>query len=186
MTEISFTSKIVPMYWQDFHKLTSSFSRDNFVDYPWAISSSRVAKDVFTQRICDCTSCLITNGDKALLMHLLPANKDNHIFSNVLNFLRNNLDLKDKNLQAVLVGSKNTKPSQDIWNKFVDLLDYLKIPTTILKNGQSPTHLAYRTSTDEVLVSNLQIGDAVLKKESPMQALLDGFESVKIAKCDEI
>lgn len=186
MTEISFTSKIVPMYWQDFNKVTSSFCRDNLVDYPWAVSSSRVAKDVFTYRICDCTSCLITNGNKAVLMHLIPLNKDNHIFSNVLNFLHNNIDLKNKNLQAVLVGSKNSKQSQDIWNKFVDLLDYLKIPTTILKNGQSPTHLAYRTSTDEVLVSNLQISDAVLYGKSGKQALDDGFEFVKISEFDEI
>lgn len=119
-------------------------------------------------------------------MHLIPLNKDNHIFSNVLNFLRNNIDLKNKNLQAVLVGSKNSKQSQDIWNKFVDLLDYLKIPTTILKNGQSPTHLAYRTSTDEVLVSNLQISDAVLYGKSAKQALDDGFEFVKISEFDEV
>ena len=186
MTEISFTSKIVPMYWQDFNKVASSFCRDNLVDYPWAVSSSRVAKDVFTYRICDCTSCLITNGDKAVLMHLIPLNKDNHIFSNVLNFLRNNIDLKNKNLQAVLVGSKNSKQSQDIWNKFVDLLDNLKIPTTILKNGQSPTHLAYRTSTDEVLVSNLQISDAILYGKSGKQALDEGFEFVKISEFDEV
>ncbi len=186
MTDISFTSKIVPMYWQDFNKITSSFSRDNLVDYPWAISSSRIGKDVFTQRVCDCTSCLITNGDKAVLMHLIPLNKDNHIFSNVLNFLRNNIDLKDKNLQAVLVGSKNSKQSQDIWNKFVDLLDYLKIPTTFLKDGKSPTHLAYRTCTDEVLVSNLQISDAVLEKKNTLDALNDGFREVKISPFDEL
>ena len=186
MTEISFTSKIVPMYWQDFNKVTSSFCRDNLVDYPWSVSSSRVGKDLFTHRICDCSACLVTDGKKAVLMHLLPSNKDNHIFSNVLFFLRNNLDLKDKNLQAVLVGSKNTKSSQDIWNKFVDLLDYLKIPTTILKNGKSPTHLAYRTSTDEVLISNEQISNVVRLNKGAKQALSDGFEYVKISDHDEI
>ena len=186
MQEISFTSKIVPTSWTNFNKITSSFSRDNLVDYPWAISSSRVGKNVFTQRVCDCTSCLITNGDKAVLMHLIPLNKNNHIFSNVLEFLRNNIDLKDKNLQAVLVGSKNTKPSQDIWNKFTELLNYLKIPTTFLKDGKSPTHLAYRTGTDEVLISNLQISDALLYKKEPLEALKDGFHDIKISEFDEI
>ena len=186
MTEISFTSKIVPMYWQDFNKVTSSFCRDNLVDYPWTINSSRVAKDVFTHRICDCTSCLITDGDNAVLMHLIPSNKSNHHFRDVLNFLRNNIDLKNKNLQAVLVGSKNTKPSQDIWNKFVDLLDYLKIPTTTLKNGKSPVHLAYRASNNEVLISNYEIGQSLLHKKAAKQALTDGFESVKISECDEV
>jgi len=186
MAEISFTSKIVPMYWQDFNKLTSSFNRDNLVNYPWTISSSRIAKDVFTQRVCDCTSCLITDGEKALLMHLIPLNENNHHFDKVLEFLRNNMDLNNKNLQAVLVGSKNTKSSLDIWNKFIDLLDYLKIPTTMLKNGKYPTHLAYRTSTDEVLVSNQEIGDALLQGKPAKEALEDGFEFVKMSPFDEI
>ena len=186
MNEISFTSKIVPVKQSDFNKITSSFSRDNFVDFPWTISSSRISQDVFTQRICDCSSCLITNGEKALLMHLLPSNENNHIFANVLQFLRNNVDLKDNNLQAVLVGSKNTKSSLDIWNKFVDLLDYLKIPTTVLKNGKSPTHLAYRTSTDEVLISNEHIDKFLKKGGTPKNSLINSFENVKISEFDEV
>ncbi len=186
MTEIYFTSRLVPVPPSNFNKITSSFSRDKFVDFPWSISSSRIGKDVFTQRICDCTSCLITNGDKALLMHLLPSNSNNHCFSNVLEFLRNNIDLKDNNLQAVLVGSKNTKSSQDIWNKFVDLLDYLKIPTTFLKNGKCPTHVAYRTSTDEVLISNERIGKLLERGVNNREALVNGFQEVKISALDEI
>lgn len=186
MAEISFTSKIIPLNPSDFNKATSAFCRDNFVDYPWTISCSRIGKDVFTHRICDCTSCLLTNGDKALLMHLLPSNKNNHYFNNVLEFLRNNIDLKDKNLQAVLIGSKNTKQSQDIWKKFIDLLNYLKIPTTILKDGKSPTHLAYRTSTDEILISNEQIGKTLKREIDKKDALINGFHEVKISPFDEV
>ena len=186
MTEISFTSKIVPLAPADFNKITSSFCRDNFVDYPWNISTSRIAKDVFTNRVCDCSACLITNGDKALLMHLMPATESNHAFSNVLNYLRNNIDLKDKNLQAVLVGSKPTKQSLDIWNKFVDLLDYLKIPTTFLKDGKSPTHLAYKTSTDEVLISNEHIAKSLKKGINEREAIVNGFKEINISHCDEI
>ena len=185
MTEIYFTSTIIPMKLSNFHKITSSF-RDNFVDYPWTISTSRVANDVFTHNICDCSACLITNGQKALLKHLCPDNEQNHIFKNVLFYLRNNFDLKDKNLQAVLVGSKNTKSSQDIWNKFTKLLSDLEIPTTFLKNGKSPTHLAYRSCTDEVLISNQHI-DTFLKKGINKKDTIKGsFMEVKIAPCDEI
>ncbi len=186
MTEISFTSKIVPLKQSDFNKLTSSFNRDNFVDFPWDIGTSRIAKDVFTHRVCDCSACLVTNGDKALLMHLSPANEYNHHFSSVLNFLRNNIDLKDKNLQAVLLGSKQTKKSQDIWNKFVDLLQYLEIPTTLLKDGKSPTHLAYRTCTDEILISNEHIDKMLKKGTAAKESLINGFRDVRIASCDEI
>lgn len=186
MTEISFTSKIVPLKQSDFNKLTSSFNRNNFVDFPWDIGTSRIAKDVFTHKVCDCSACLITNGDKALLMHLNPANEYNHHFSSVLNFLRNNIDLKDKNLQAVLLGSKQTKKSQDIWNKFVDLLQYLEIPTTLLKDGKSPTHLAYRTCTDEILISNEHIDKMLKKGTTAKDSLINGFRDVRIASCDEI
>jgi hypothetical protein len=55
-----------------------------------------------------------------------------------------------------------------------------------LKDGKSPTHLAYRTCTDEVLVSNLQISDAVLAKKSPLDAINDGFREVKISPFDEL
>ncbi|MEE3350278.1 MAG: hypothetical protein VZR09_09600 [Candidatus Gastranaerophilaceae bacterium] len=39
MSEITFTSKLVPVRSVDFSVRTSSFNRDNFVDYPWVISS---------------------------------------------------------------------------------------------------------------------------------------------------
>ena len=119
-------------------------------------------------------------------MHLSPANEYNHHFSSVLNFLRNNIDLKDKNLQAVLLGSKQTKKSQDIWNKFVDLLQYLEIPTTLLKDGKSPTHLAYRTCTDEILISNEHIDKMLKKGTAAKESLINGFRDVRIASCDEI
>lgn len=186
MTNISFTSKIIPMKSSDFNKITSSFNPNCFVDYPWTLSTSRIAKDVFTYRICDCSSCLITDGDKALLMHLIPSNESNHHFNRILEYLRNNIDLKNKHLQALLLGSKNTKSSQDIWNKFVNLLDYLKIPTTYLKNGKSPTHLAYKTCTDEILISNEHIDRMLKKGGTAKNSLINGFEYVKISDFDEI
>lgn len=186
MDNISFTSKLIPTKTSDFNKFTSSLNRNCFVDYPWTLSTSRISKDVFTHRICDCTSCLITDGDKALLMHLIPSNERNHHFNSVLEYLRNNIDLKNKHLQAVLLGSKNTKPSQDLWNKFINLLDYLKIPTTILKEGKSPTHIAYRTCTDEVLISNEHIDKLLKKGINNRDALVNGFKNVYISPFDEV
>lgn len=186
MIEISFTSKIVPIVQNDFYKITSTFNRNSFVDFPWTIAESRIGKDVYTKRVCDCSTCLITNGSEAVLMHLDPSIIENHVFSKVLIFLRNNIDLNDKNLQAVLIGSKNTKSSQDIWKKFVNLMDYLNIPTSIFKNGKSPTNIAYRTRTDEILISNNHIEKFLKTKTNSREVLENSFGKIKIASCDEI
>ena len=185
MNDISFTSKIIPMKTTDFSRYTSSFPRDNFVDCPWNISTSRVGADVFTNHIADCTSCLITDGKKALLMHLCPTNENNHNINKIQKYITDNLDLKDS-LQAVLVGSQPEKESLDIFTKFKCLLDKLNIPTSIFKTGKSRTHLAYRTCTDEVIISSNHIDSGIIQGKNNKDILTDAFEYVKISNCDEI
>lgn len=186
MAEITFTSSIKPVRLLDFTSLTGNIPKPDFVDYPWTISESALAKDVYTKNICDCTSCLFTNGKEALLMHLSPENKSNHYFDNILMFLRNKIDLKDENLQAVLIGSKNTKKSLDIYNKFTELLNSLGIKFSELKNGKDRTHVAYKTCTDEVYVSNSAIDKALKKNMPKSDALNSGFEKIIISDKDEI
>ena len=111
MADVSFTSRIRPVSCKDFNNIVSVIPRNKFVSHPWLIEDSKMGQNVFTTNICDCTSCLISNGQEALLMHLSPMQESNHFFNNVLIYLRNHLDLKDENLQAILVGSKNTKKS---------------------------------------------------------------------------
>ncbi len=184
--QISFTSRIVPVGLSEFSKQTSSYCRDNFVDYPWTVATSRIAKDVFTTEVCDCNALLLTDGQKALLMHLNPQIEANHKFSNVTNFIENNMNVYDKNIQAVLIGSKPEKESQDIFNKFEKYLKSRYIPTTILKNGKGPTHIAYRTSKDEVLVSNITINTQLLFEKNPLKILKKSFEKVFVSECDTV
>ena len=187
MNNISFTSGIKPVLMNDFFKYKSAISVDNYVDYPWLISSSKVASDVYTSNICDCTSCLITDGKKALLMHLNSYSKNNHDFRNVLKYISNNMNISDNNLQAVLVGSKSSYAlSAKIFKKFTLLLNHLKIPVTILKNGMGPTNIAYRTCKDEVVVSNITIEKALNKGQTGIRALESGFEEVKISDLDYV
>lgn len=186
MDNINFTSQIKPVKFSDYRKFVSTMNRKNFVDYPWTTEESKIGQNVYTEDICDCTSCLITTGKEALLMHLCPSVKENHFFDNVLLFLRNHLDLKADGMQAIVTGSKNTKKSQDIFNKFLELLDYLNIPTTVLKNGKSPVNIAYKTSKDEFVISNLHIDRALKNGKSSKDALKSGFESVKISDKDEL
>ena len=184
--EISFTSKLIPVKSSEFCRRTASFNQNNFVDYPWTVSTSRVATDVYTNNICDCSVCLITDGQKALLMHLSPARKGNHDFSNVLKYISNNMDLNNKDLQSILIGSKPLAPSLDIFNKFKNLLNILNIPTTILENGKGATHIAYRTCTDEVIISNIKINKLLDAGCNNRDAIFNGFENVKISDCDYI
>ncbi len=158
----------------------------NAVKFPWTIADSVKAKDVYTTGVIDCSSCLITDGSEAVLLHLKPDCEANHAFSNVLAYLRGAIDLKNEYLQAVLLGSKNTKKSQDIYTKFQKLLQQLNIPYSELKNGKTPTSVAYRSETDEVLISNKTIDTMLKKGNSPKNALETGFEKVSIADCDEI
>ena len=186
MADVSFTSRIRPVSCKDFNKIVSVIPRNKFVSHPWLIEDSKMGQNVFTTNICDCTSCLISNGQEALLMHLSPMQESNHFFNNVLIYLRNHLDLKDENLQAILVGSKNTKKSLDIYNKFVDLLNNFGIPISELKNGKTPTNVAYKTNTDEIYVSNLTIDKLLKKGNSAEDALDKSFEKIEISKTDSL
>ncbi len=186
MENISFTSALRPATLNDFGRITKQIGSKNAVNYPWTINETVKAKDVYTTGIIDCSGCLITNGQDAVLMHLTPDNEHNHAFSLVLDLLRNKLDLKDSNLQAILVGSKNHKKSLDIYNKFKNLLEQIGIPYSELKNGKSPTSIAYVTSKDEVVVTNKNIDKMLRKEASSKEALESGFEKISIADCDEI
>ena len=186
MNDISFTSAIRPVTARDFAKLTKPINRTHFVDYPWGINSSVVKPDVYTGYICNCTACLLTDGAKAMLMHLLPSSSANHNPERILKFINNHFNLSDKNLQAVLAGSQPEKESQNIFNIFLNIMDKFAIPTTILKTGRAPTDLAYRTCTDEVFVTNKYIDLCLTAHRSKQNALETGFEYVKIAPCDEI
>lgn len=184
--EISFTSKLTPIKCSDFSKFTSSFNRDNFVDFPWTISSTRVTKDVFTNNICDCSACLITDGEKAMLMHLIPTNINNHSFHSILKYIAYNFNVNKRNLQAILIGAQKTKLSKNLNNILTQVLDYLNIPTTVLKFGKAPTHIAYRTCKDEVFITNRAIDKSLKLGKNSFDALQSGFETFKLSEFDNV
>lgn len=187
MQSVNFTSGIRPVHSKEFSRYTKFINPENFVDYPWTIASSRVAKDVGTSYICDCTGVLVTTGEKALMKHLNPAIKENHSFKKSEKYISDNIDLKHEDVQALVVGSNpKDAESSDIFNKFINFFNNYKIPTTVLKNGLAPTNIAYRTCTDEIIVSNKKIDEAIQSGKTGLDALHSGFEEVKIAECDYI
>ena len=187
MQNVNFTSRIRPVSAKEFSRCITAINRENFVDYPWTVASSRVAKDVGTSYICDCTGVLVTTGEKALMKHLNPAIEENHNFKKSEKYISDNIDLKHEDVQALVVGSNpKDAESADIFNKFINFFNGYKIPTTVLKNGLAPTNIAYRSCTDEVIVSNKKIDDAIQRGKTALEALCSGFEEVKIAECDYV
>lgn len=186
MDSISFTSKLKPLTLSEFGQIKSRIGSKNSVDFPWTINQTVKAKDVYTTNVIDCSACLLTNGQEAVMLHLTPDIEVNHAFSLVLSFLRNKIDLADKNLQAVLIGSKNHKKSQDIYNKFKEMLKGLNIPFSEFKNGKTPTSIAYKTSSDEVYITNNTIDKLLKKNIKASDTLNASFENLTISSCDEI
>ena len=186
MKNISFSSRIKPVTLMDYATITMRIPHEQGVHYPWTIRQSVKAADVYTKGVIDCSACLITDGSDAVLMHLTPDNGINHAFSLVTDFLRGKIDLKNPNLQAVLLGSKNTEKSQDIYNKFKTFLERFKIPYTELKNGKTPTSVTYKTSEHTVFVTSAAIDKMLKKGFNAKEALNSGFEKISLANCDEI
>lgn len=186
MENLTFTSKLKPESMHNYQKIISKIGSQNSVDFPWSINQTIKARDVYTTNVIDCSACLITNGQEAVLMHLTPDIEQNHAFSLVLERLRSLFDLKNPHLQAVLIGSKNNKKSNDIYSKFKELLHTLGIPFSELKNGKTPTSIAYSSLKDEVVISNNTIDKMLKKGYSPESTLNLAFEKIRIADCDEI
>ncbi len=185
-SKISFTSQIVPVSTKTFHKLERDIGLQFESAFPWVISTSVKGPKVYTKGVIDCTSCLIADGKEGLLMHLTPAYENNHNFRLVLGYLRLCFNLFDKNLHAVILGSKNTKKSLDIYNKFVQMLGDLGIPFSVLKNGKSPSHMAYNAITDEVFISNDTINNALKYNFNNQNVLNNAFEKVSLCSKDTI
>ncbi len=186
MQNISFGSRIAPLQAKNLNQVICSIKRDNAVNYPWTLAESKLAQDVYTTNVIDCSACLITDGKQAMLMHLDPSKESNHFFYFIFDYIKRKIDLNSKDLQAVLIGSKNNKRSQDIYTKFQQFLQDYSIPYTQLKDGKTPTSIAYKASTDTVYVSNLTMDKMLKKGTSSFEALKKSFQKVEISDCDEI
>ena len=186
MNDISFTSRIVPLTTSQFGSKLTGMAKRVCADFPWTMQESAIGKDVYTTSIYDCTGCLITDGEKAILMHLDPENSINRSLYYLREYLRNFFCLNRPDLQALLIGSKNTKNSQMIFNNFRTILEEAHIPTSVLKNSKTPVSVAYKALTDEIYVSNADISKGIIAKKSANEILKSAFEKVEISELDEI
>ena len=186
MQDISFTSAIRPVKSEEFSKFVSRIDKKYFSDYPWTVNEGVMGKDVYTTGVADCSVCGITDGEKAVLLHICPTIAKNHNFSEILYFLRSKIDLKSKDLQGILLGSKRDKKSQNIYQNFVNFFQKFEIPFSELKGDRHKFNVAYSSSKDEWIVSSCYTDPLIKKGEKPQDVLNKLFTTVKIDNADKI
>lgn len=186
MDKISFTSAIRPIPAKEFAKITGAMGGKNSVNFPWTIKEAVKAPNAYTTGILDCTVCGITDGKNVYQMHLCPDVDKNHHFSEIFRYIRQNIDLKNENLQGFLCGSRPHKKSQDIYNKFVEFFKNYNIPFTELKNAKNSFNVAYSSSKDEWMISDYHFDKFINANASSEDVLNKMFEKVRISDLDEI
>lgn len=189
MDNISFTSLIRPVGKKEFSQLTSAIDRKNFVSYPWTVKESVKAAKAYTTGVCDCTVLGITDGKDVLMMHLCPTQSANKNTFELKRFIEQKMNIKNPDLQAILIGSKETKPSEQLYDTLKDIMINYKIPLSELKiisNG-CQIDTAYSSQKDEWIVTCSKI-DKFLRSgiKDSFEILKNTFKHVNISDCDEI
>lgn len=183
---ISFKSYIRVVPCKDFSKETAKMVKNRFVAYPWTIKESVKADSAFTRDIADCTVCGITDGKDVVLMHLSPDVEANHSLNGLQRFIAQNVNLKNPNLQGILIGSKLNKISSDIYDKLAKLLETYNIPFSELRAGNGKVNTAYFSNKDEWMVSSLTMDKFINKGYDNKTVLNNMFHKVSISDLDEI
>lgn len=186
MNEVSFTSAITPVNQVQLAKKIANLDKKAFVAFPWTIQDSVKAASAGTTRVCDCSVMGITDGTDVFLMHLSPEYELNHSTYFIRQFIAKNVDLFNKNLQAILIGSKPTKKSQDVYNKLLMVLHEFKIPFSELKHAKDATNVFYSSVNDEWLISSQCIDRAIKQGKTSEEILKNTFNTVNISPLDYI
>ena len=187
MDNISFKANIKPINQKQFRELINTMDRKTCsVEYPWSLNEAKKVSNGYTEKICDCVFFGIVDNDKAYIAHLFPDNQDNRSKYLVRQNIIKNINLHDKNLQGILVGSKNTKKSQTIYQNLTDIFNEFQIPFSELKTAKNPIHVAY-TSQDNTWNIVTSAIDKMLKNNKNHTEILNStFEKVNISTLDKV
>ena len=94
--------------------------------------------------------------------------------------------MKKEYLQGLILGSQDeeTNESRNLFNKFVDLMEKLNIPTSIFRAADEEAHVAYISDKDEWIISTKDV-PALLRDRNGEQTIITIFDEVKLSELDE-
>lgn len=189
MNNVSFTSLINPQNNFALDTFTHSMPAKSYVKYPWTLKESVLARDVYTKNVLDCTVCVISDGQQALMLHINPNTDEAKNFYKIENYITDNIDLADPNLQGLLLGANHDtslcSKSFDLFNKFEKFLNKINVPCTVLKGTKGETAVAYSSVKDEFVISS-SVRMPSAPDRTPLDQLKCMFEDVKIAPHDTL
>lgn len=187
MNTLSFKSTFRPVKGEQFTKLVTSCDRKFISLYPWTIKESVSGTKAMTTDVFDCSVFALSDGVKVFLMHLCPTIEENLDFGKIENFILKKNDIKDKNLQAVLIGSQSDfKLSKNLYNFLADFVEKHNIPCSFFKHCKDYFNIHYSSITDEWSITSLGIDADLTDGETDNEKVLNkNFKYVKLSSFDE-
>lgn len=190
LNNISFTSNIRPVTIPQYKYEISTYDNPRIVDRPWTYKESKLADNVITTNIADCTVCGIKVKDKMFLLHTSPLQDTNKDFNRIEQFIKENIDLKSNATQAILIGGKPSythgPESYALFEKYEALLNKYNIPYTKLKGGMGLKHVGYSSKKDEWIIAHKEIAPLQERmRTTPIQELNKIFNEVSICEKDK-
>ena len=184
---LQFKSKIRPINYLKYREIIDKMGKNVEVKPPWTLAESIKNKNAFSTNIIDCTVCGLTNGQDVLMLHICPTVEKNKNFSKIKDFILKNFDVTSYDTRGFLVGSqKNNMYSQfsdTLFQNFVNFMEKFEIPFSQFRGTKKvPVHVAYSSTRDEWLLSNLIVNPYRYDLES----LKMSFDDIKIDKGDEL
>lgn len=169
---ISFQSKIKFIDYKTFKTKTAHLNpKKHEVSWPWTADTMKMGKNLFTTGIMDCIAVLIKYGNKAKLAHLATfkkgeakkCNQKRFKIENVKRRLLENIDLKNGDLHAVILGGFQLKPTDKNNAKQLfqiqQIFEENKIPYSIFGRRKGPRALGkyslfFSNKEDTLYISN--------------------------------
>ena len=191
MNDISFKSRIRPVGFCEFNKQTRAFDPKHYVNYPWTVKESVNSNKAITKDVFDCTVCGITDGLKVLMLHICPTMRANSDFSKIVEFIKENINLSNPNLQGFLFGSVTNSydgRSRNMFDNFENLMKEFSIPYSKIRGSKDFGDIAYSSETDEWLIrNNARLGiNTTDAKNNALNFFKENYDEVKINELDEV
>lgn len=191
-SDVSFSSRIKLVHADRFAKEITDIKHS--INFPWTAGEIIKADSAFTKGIMECTAGGIVNGKNVVMFHISTADINNK-FMIIENVIKDKLNIKNRasNLQGFLLGSH--RESRDYYSarnfkRLEEFMQKLKIPYSKFQGHTelcNNSDIAYKSKTDEWLISNKTFSKIIDKAPSSLRRLLpECFDTINISPKDTL